>query len=192
MEKIENLLKTSAHRWATGDPFMALLLILTFYSDFIYQDAGNLGHQAAILERTTGLGSFAYSALPDINVEDLKTKHMSWIIGNLRVANGAVGFQTELIAFIQASHLKMLSHNVSETLSIDSLRNLSRDIHEALQALRNSMEWKLKGVRTGQERAQALHEGVSKSPFKACNPMYGNERADHSGKIGSDVNQRRR
>ena len=179
MEKIETLLKTSAPRWVTCDPFVALLLILTFYSDFIYQDAGNLGHQAAILERTTGLGSFAYSALPDINVEDLKTKHMSWIIGNLRVANCAVGFQTELIAFIQASHLKMLSYKSSETISIDSLRNLSQDIHEALQALRNSMEWKLKGVRTGQERAQALHEGVSKPPLKIPHPKYANEKTDH-------------
>lgn len=145
------------------DPFAVLLRMLTYYSDFVNKDADALGHEAAILELTTGLGSLGYNAPPEIRVEDLKTKRMSWLIGNMRNADQAVTFQTELIPFIQNLHLKLLSYKVCGNVSIDSLRNSSQDIHEAFQALKSSMKWRRDMVRGSRERAQALYEGVSGS-----------------------------
>ena len=165
VHEAENMLKTyiSAQGMKGCDPFAVLLRMLTYYSDFVNKDADALGHEAAILELTTGLGSLGYNAPPEIRVEDLKTKRMSWLIGNIRNADQAVTFQTELIPFIQNLHLKLLSYKVCGNVSIDSLRNSSQDIHEAFQALKSSMKWRRDMVRGSRERAQALYEGVSGS-----------------------------
>ena len=151
----------------TCKPFAIILMIIRAYFEFVLNDANNLGYQAAVLEQTTGLGSFAYSAPPELRIEDLKTKHMSWLIGNLRIAHKALDFHTELIVFVQNEHLKFLSYEAHKAVSPDSLRGRSHDLHEAIQALKCSMDWKLRAFRIEpQDRAQSLYEGVSSSFFQ--------------------------
>ena len=185
MQNLEIALKAyiSAQGRKPCDPFALLLVTLKSYSGSVLNDANDLGHQAAVLERTTGLGSFAYSAQPEIRIEDLKTKHMSWLIGNLRIAHKALDFQTELIAFVQNQHLKLLSYKASKSISIDSLRGPSRDIHEAFQALKNSMEWKRNAFRIEtRDRAQSLYEGVSRSSSKMRYRLCAENAADQENR----------
>ena len=165
MHEAENLLKTYIPEQGRKgcEPFAVLLLMLTYYSDFVSKDANALGHEAAMLELTTGLGSLGYNAPHEIRIENLQTKRMSWLMGNMRNADLAVTFQTELISFIQNLHLKLLSYKVGENVSIDSLRRSNQDIYEAFQALKSSLKFRRDVVRVGRERAQALYDGVSRS-----------------------------
>lgn len=92
-----------------SDPFAVLVLLVWRYSRRIEEEYSSMEMQASANESLTGLGSQGQNAMPKRIPDHDDIRRIHGIAGNLRAAAFGIGFQIELISFLQDCHKKVIS-----------------------------------------------------------------------------------